>query len=153
MVSNMEINDTVAYRGMPIVPGALFFLESRTKRTAGKQPDEDLLESVVLKRAILCRLCRVIITSSERKISQAGKYEHTFVNPQGVVFTIGCYSAAPGTTVFGTPSREFSWFQGYSWRFAACSNCQEHLGWYFEKTAKEGFWGLIVNKLIEEEPE
>jgi len=31
----------------------------------------------------------------------------------------------------GRPTTEFSWFEGYSWQVAVCSECGEHLGWRF----------------------
>jgi hypothetical protein len=29
-----------------------------------------------------------------------------------------------------------SWFPGFSWRIAGCSECHRHLGWNFEQFAK-----------------
>ena len=151
MVGLMEKNNFSAYPVIPTQLEPLFFLERLPKAERNEEPEEDLFEITEPKKAILCKQCRNPVTSSENKTARSGKEEHTFFNPQGIVFSVACYSAAPGTLIFGEPSTEFSWFQGYTWRFVACANCQEHLGWFFEKTGQDGFWGLIAKKLIEEQ--
>jgi hypothetical protein len=72
---------------------------------------------------------------------------HTFFNPAGIVYEIGCFRNAPGCMTYGPPSLEFAWFSGYSWQVVCCRSCQEHLGWIFY--ADDEFFGLIINKLRE----
>lgn len=89
-----------------------------------------------------------MITSKEERTTVAGAHEHTFANPHGYVFRVGCYSAAPGCIGFGQVSTEFPWFAGYAWQVALCSKCTEHIGWRF--TSRDHiFLGLIVSKLVE----
>ena len=99
-------------------------------------------------RALICANCRQVITSSRLKIDKDGSHQHTFFNPQGIVFTLGCFSGAPGCMIFGETSAEFSWFPGFGWNFALCSFCQEHLGWFFQSDRGESFFGLILTKLV-----
>jgi len=49
-------------------------------------------------------------------------------------------------------SDQYSWFPGYSWSIATCSECGQHLGWGFHPSPSEAdpcFFGLIVTNLRE----
>jgi len=109
------------------------------------ETDEQSLEQ---EAYIRCRQCRSVIASPEDRIIVQGSHQHTFANPHGIVFEIGCFSAVKGCGHVGPPSAEFSWFAGYSWRVAVCLICLTHLGWFFSSPAKEGFHGLILDRLI-----
>lgn len=109
------------------------------------EADEQILEH---EAYIRCRQCRSVIASPEDRIIVQGSHQHTFANPHGIVFEIGCFSAVKGCGHVGPPSDEFSWFAGYSWRVAACLMCLTHLGWLFSSPGKEGFHGLILDRLI-----
>jgi hypothetical protein len=89
-----------------------------------------------------CRACEAEITREDERIEMSGAHAHTFVNPHGHVFEIGCFARAPGCAVLGPGSAFFSWFPGYAWRIAVCSQCRTHLGWSFGD-----FWGLILPRL------
>jgi len=101
------------------------------------------------KKFILCKNCRKIITTPDKKITIAGSHNHTFKNPAQINFTIGCFRSADGSMVLGEPTLEHTWFQGFSWSMAACMNCYIHLGWSFQKD-QEQFFGLILNLLEEQ---
>lgn len=98
---------------------------------------------------ILCRECLHPITRGPERISVDGAHRHTFANPHGIVFEIGCFRHAPGCALAGPASDEFSWFAGYTWRVALCAACLIHLGWLFQSTGGERFHGLILERLIE----
>lgn len=102
-------------------------------------------------RRLLCRACGTHVTSSAERVEIAGSHEHDEVNPAGFRFRIGCFLGAPGTVAIGVPTTEHTWFAGYSWSFALCAGCREHLGWLFESTADRAFHGLILDRLVEEE--
>ncbi len=97
---------------------------------------------------IYCRNCYKIITSPNERVEIYGAHQHTFANPHGLVFEIGCFSTAEGCGYTGPPTTEFSWFKGFSWRIAICSKCLTHVGWLFTSTGAENFNGLIVDRLI-----
>lgn len=118
--------------GMPAI-----LVEDETK--------EDTLEQ---EEYIRCRQCRNIIASPDDRITVQGAHRHTFANPHGMVFEIGCFKAVKGCGHAGSPSDEFSWFSGYSWRVAVCFMCLTHLGWLFTSDGKESFHGLILDRLI-----
>ncbi len=99
------------------------------------------------QKGLLCRVCQLLITTSRERIEKDGKHLHTFFNPAGIVYEIGCFRRAPGCLEFGPPSSEFAWFGGYSWQVVYCLSCQQHLGWKF--SGEERFFGLVVNKLSE----
>jgi hypothetical protein len=119
----------------------------------GQRPDSDQLvqdrdeSETGQRRALLCRACQAPITTSVERLEKQGKHLHTFFNPAGIVYEIGCFRRAPGCHAYGVPSSEFAWFPGYSWQVVYCRSCQQHLGWKF--IADDGFFGLVVNQLIE----
>ncbi len=96
---------------------------------------------------LLCAFCRHPVTSQSRRIAVSGSHRHVFANPRGLVFAIGCFSAAPGCRCVGDISTEFSWFPGTAWQIACCAVCGEHLGWRYAGLAAEGFFGLILDRL------
>ena len=106
---------------------------------------EDMREQ---EEFIRCRQCRNILASLDDRITVEGAHRHTFANPHGIVFEIGCFKAVKGCGHMGAPSDEFSWFSGYNWRVAVCFRCLTHLGWRFTASGKESFHGLIIDRLI-----
>lgn len=97
---------------------------------------------------IVCRACGSVVTSRSEKISVGGAHCHTFFNPAGIVFELGCFRKAPGCRVTGGATAEFTWFAGFVWRFVLCSHCRAHLGWFFEGRDST-FFGLILTSLQE----
>ena len=98
---------------------------------------------------ILCRQCRQAITRSADRIAIQGSHQHTFANPHGIVFEIGCFRSVKGCGYAGAASDEFTWFAGYTWRVCYCAMCLTHLGWIFSSRGGDLFHGLILDKLIE----
>jgi len=99
---------------------------------------------------LICRICNNVITYSKLMIEIDGHHQHTFVNPEGIIFEIGCFSEAKGCLNRGVPTSHFSWFPGYSWRFSFCTSCQVHIGWQYLSDQNNAFFGLILNKLSTE---
>lgn len=98
---------------------------------------------------ILCRQCRQAITRPDDRLSIQGAHRHTFANPHGIVFDIGCFRSVMGCGYAGAASDEFTWFAGYHWRVCYCRMCLTHLGWIFGSKTGDNFHGLILDKLIE----
>ena len=98
---------------------------------------------------ILCRGCLYPITRAKERITVNGAHRHTFANPHGIVFEIGCFKKASGCAAVGPASAEFTWFAGYRWRAGLCQACLTHLGWVFSAAGGDGFHGLILDRLIE----
>ena len=98
---------------------------------------------------ILCRQCRQAITKPADRIVMQGSHRHTFANPHGIVFEIGCFKSVRGCGYAGNASDDFSWFAGYSWRVCFCNMCLTHLGWMFSLKGLDTFYGLILDRLIE----
>lgn len=97
---------------------------------------------------LVCAKCGQGITTEASRIAVAGRHEHTFANPHGYVYRIGCFAPAVGLTLAGPISGEFSWFVGYSWQIEQCAVCSTHLGWLF-RTSDRVFHGLILDALME----
>lgn len=118
------------------------------KTGVGSRATEKSAEDEKEERQILCRNCKAPITGFNNIIEIEGRHEHTFSNPHGIVFTIGCFSDAEGCINEGIPTTEFTWFSGYSWRFSLCCRCFLHLGWHYQSRHGEIFYGLILSNLI-----
>lgn len=103
------------------------------------------------QRRIVCQACKELVTYDEARLAMNEKHNHTFFNPQGLVFRVACFQIAPGTMAVGQPSDDFTWFAGYRWQIALCNTCRRHLGWYFSGSGT--FFGLIENRLVEIEEE
>ena len=83
-------------------------------------------EEVKNEKVYRCKLCDHKITTLSQQIEMAGGDRHTFLNPGGKVFHIGCFQNASGCVVVGLPSIEWSWFQSFSWKVALCEVCSNH---------------------------
>ena len=101
------------------------------------------------KESILCKNCKNEITTAEFTTGVNGQHAHIFKNPAGLTFHIGCFSKAWGCAVYGTPTYEFTWFAGFSWCVALCSNCFTHLGWHYQ-SGGASFFGLILANLVKD---
>lgn len=100
------------------------------------------------KHRLLCAACSHPITAVKHQIARDGAHRHEFTNPYGRAYCIGCFDAAPGCAQIGPASAEWTWFRGFEWRIAICRQCGTHLGWGFQSTAGEGFFGLILDRLV-----
>ncbi|HSB61576.1 MAG TPA: cereblon family protein, partial [Vicinamibacteria bacterium] len=96
---------------------------------------------------LACAFCLREVTTAAARISVGGAHEHSFVNPHGLRFRIGCFADAAGRTA-GEPSTYWTWFPGHSWQVELCATCGEHLGWLF-RSADTLFHGLILDRLVE----
>ena len=139
---------------MQIGTGDIYSLRELTDES-GSEGDTAILEKEAgepvpeEEEYILCRQCRQAITRPDDRFSFQGSHRHTFANPHGVVFDVGCFRNVIGCAYAGAASDEFTWFAGYSWRVCYCTMCLTHLGWVFSSKAGDIFHGLIVDKLIE----
>ena len=95
---------------------------------------------------VYCAMCSSVIARLEDQIEVAGSFDHHFTNPYGVEFHLGCYSEALGCAISGSRVAADTWFPGFQWRIAKCSECQRHLGWYFDR-AEVFFYGLILDHI------
>lgn len=110
--------------------------------------EADAFERTKETPLILCRNCYYTITKPQERIEIDTAHRHTFANPNGHVFEIGCFRNADGCAVTGIKTNEFTWFPGYTWQIGVCRRCSIHLGWRFQSTAGH-FYGLILERLIE----
>lgn len=97
----------------------------------------------------LCIVCNKKITTDKDRFEINNKSEFQFTNPGGYYFDIITFGIANGCSSVGEPTMEFTWFTGYSWVYAICSRCSNHLGWKYQ--GKNSFFGLIKSRLIKGE--
>jgi len=116
-----------------------------TVRPGASPRDEDDGASV-----LACAGCLQAITTAAARTAVGGAHEHTFTNPAGFQFHIGCFARAAGCRAIGEPSTYWTWFAGYSWQVEHCSACGEHLGWLFRGQGHV-FHGLVLDRLVEVE--
>lgn len=108
-----------------------------TTDEAGRQP----------RQRFCCAVCGAYISDDRFKTSIDGRHIHTRSNPLDQRFSFGCFSAAPGSSAYGTPTDEFSWFSACRWRFAHCGRCGVQLGWQF--SGAQSFYALVLEQLMD----
>lgn len=123
----------------------------KNKESAGIREEPEAEETFDEQTYLLCRQCLAMITTNAERISAGGSHEHAFANPHGIVFEIGCFRNAWGCAAAGSPTDEFTWFAGYFWQVVVCGSCLTHMGWRFTSPDAAGFYGLILDRLIESE--
>ncbi|MDY6831903.1 MAG: cereblon family protein [Thermodesulfobacteriota bacterium] len=126
--------------GLKTGPSSSSSVTTGIKTINEKRPEED--------DVLLCARCLHPITRPGARTTANGRHVHVFANPGGLVFEIGCFRTAPGCGHAGSPTLEFTWFNGYAWQVATCNGCLEHLGWYYTADGTS-FYGLILNRLID----
>lgn len=97
---------------------------------------------------LACARCLNEVTREGARIPVGASHQHTFTNPHGLRFHIGCFASAMGCVAIGPETRYWTWFPGHSWRVELCVACHEHLGWLF-RSADSRFHGLILDRLVE----
>lgn len=132
---------------------ARLFKNPFEKPDSGDRPDavdqsRDQHSEPDVEKFIFCRQCFHIITNESERIDVNGGHQHTFANPMGLVFEIGCFRTAVGCRHMGKPTADFSWFSGFKWRLAVCSKCLSQVGWLFTSLGGDGFHGLILDRLV-----
>lgn len=95
---------------------------------------------------LFCAACSHVIGHVADRIEVEGAFEHTCTNPYGFVHRFGCHRDAPGCAISGQRQAADSWFEGFSWRLAACGACNVHMGWLFEHASRQ-FFGLILDRI------
>lgn len=111
-------------------------------------PHTDPLRALEPTRWLECLHCKQKVTRTSDRVEVDGKHRHSFINPVGVIYRIGCFGAAAGVLEVGEASDVFAWFAGHLWRVAICTGCEQHLGWGFHG-AEAQFYGLVLAQLRE----
>jgi len=129
---------------------ALLLLRSAQQERAGSTERENGsqtgLDDGFDRDQIVCRCCGLRITAAGQRIEVNGAHDHTFTNPEGIVFHIGCFARVQGCSFVGEPTGEWSWFAGYAWSVAYCAGCGLHLGWRYS-SGDDAFHGLVLRSL------
>jgi hypothetical protein len=100
---------------------------------------------------VRCARCRHVLTTERERLEVSGRHAHTFMNPSGVIFEIGCYRTADGARLEGMPEKETSWFPGTAWVYAHCAACHGQVGWsyvYLEEHEPQRFFGLMLDAIL-----
>ncbi len=124
------------------------FLDSangKSRRVLVREQDLDHVE--LEDNELLCVSCSQAITSERQRTAITGKHVHSFSNPEGVDYEIGCFSNATGVQGFGEATEEWTWFPAYSWTIVCCAGCATHLGWCYQNSSGNSFYGLILSCL------
>ena len=130
--------------------GSYHFLEKGGWKPLKKELTEVIPFDLRKKsRYLLCASCGNRITKISERTEIHGAHHHTFANPHGIIYHIGCFLTAFGCIAQDEESTQFSWFPGYSWQIELCRTCGAHLGWRF-RSENKCFHGLILERLFEE---
>jgi hypothetical protein len=135
-------------RGSPLVsPRLLLKREPLAPSASTSQPALRSTTESGERRFLACAQCLSQITTPGAAISVSGSHEHTFSNPEGLRFRIGCFASVTGCVAVGPRSTYWTWFPGHGWQVVVCGGCQIQLGWRF--SGERRFHGLILDRLVE----
>ncbi len=118
------------------------------KPVLNSRSNVDTDQNKKFEKYLICKACENKITTLADKTKIDGTFQHSFLNPAGQVFEIGCFTDAIGCSIAGIPTSEWTWFSDYSWQIAICASCSSHLGWFYSGNKKLSFFGLILDTLI-----
>ncbi|XP_049824983.1 protein cereblon [Aethina tumida] len=96
-------------------------------------------------RKICCENCGVELSDPTKVFAMSKDgVQSNYVNPSGHVYETVTVSEAKNFKLVGNPSKQFSWFPGYSWTIMQCRQCNKHLGWRFTSSHLKPsiFYGL-----------
>jgi hypothetical protein len=113
----------------------------------GVKPDPQVRQGPDEPAVLACSRCHEAITTEADWLEVSGAREHTFMNPHGFCFRIGCFGAARSLVASGDWSDEWSWFPPCAWQVQQCARCGEHLGWLF-RSPERRFYGLVLDRLV-----
>jgi hypothetical protein len=94
----------------------------------------------------LCAWCLNRVANEKDRFSYNGKNEFGFSNPEGIHFEIITFSQTVGCRQHGPPTFDDTWFPDHAWSFCHCSECEQHLGWYY--SGEHEFAGLIKPRIV-----
>ena len=136
-----------------MTPSGLYFFRypSQDKSGTSTKPAESEKKEREEEKFIRCRQCRQPVTRPSERTSVQGSHTHTFANPSGIVYEIGCFRSVIGCGHVGPATDDFTWFKGFGWKITYCAKCLTHLGWFFISPAGGSFNGLILDRLTEPE--
>ena len=97
---------------------------------------------------LVCARCAAFVANRSARIEVAGAHTHSFINPEGAIFRVGCFAVAPGAAPWGEPSQHWTWFAGFEWQAASCRGCWAHLGWLYT-AGTASFVALILDRVVE----
>ena len=113
------------------------------------------LQLIASVSGIFCESCskRLANVTDVITMSEMGPND-VFVNANGYVHDLITVRGVHDVKLYGSPQKEFSWFDGYAWTIAHCAYCLNHIGWRF--TAVDAdlhphcFWGLSRARITHE---
>lgn len=149
MKTKQELQTSNPYRQYSELIMPFMLRISRANKLLHRKKQKLKMESLPVeeKEILYCVSCLKLITRGDQRIQVEGSHEHTYFNQAGMIFTIGCFEDAQGAFGEGTPTDDFTWFRGYHWSLARCSDCFAHIGWQYIGSGQGSFWGLILNRL------
>lgn len=115
------------------------------KQKSRQEDNDDLTKH---KTLLCCVQCRHPITDPTARLDMAGGHLHVFTNPGGFTYEVALFTYAD-CAMHGPATTEYTWFPGYAWQLALCTNCHLHLGWRYQQTGSTTFYGLICSRLVE----
>jgi hypothetical protein len=132
----------------PTLPGRYHCLERLNSERIEELLEDTERRDADRKVGLCCRTCGHRISSDSKRIAVAGRHEHSFTNPLGLVYRVGCFAAAAGCTSTGPGTLVDTWFAGFAWRVCHCEQCAVHLGWSYCGGAGKEFYGLILDHIV-----
>lgn len=97
---------------------------------------------------VVCRACGIGLAASADATTVGGHHHHSFINPEGYIYRVRCFTKVRNVVTVGIPSSDFTWFAGHTWLVLACATCACHVGWQFDSESSK-FFALIADRIAE----
>src|SRR5690606_37015718 len=81
--------------------------DSPPPSAGGVAPLGDSAPSALGEDWLACAACGAFVALARDRASVNGAHSHSFINPAGLIFRVGCFSEAPGARSVGEESAHF----------------------------------------------
>lgn len=104
---------------------------------------------------IRCRNCLTLIARrSDMVVMSSDGHVGAYVKPYDCAQEMITVYNATGLAFLGNPSKDHSWFPGYTWTIASCAACESNIGWLFRADKKnqlpKSFWGIRSSQISDD---
>uniref|UniRef100_A0ACD5W3E1 Uncharacterized protein n=1 Tax=Avena sativa TaxID=4498 RepID=A0ACD5W3E1_AVESA len=104
---------------------------------------------------IRCKNCLALIARrSDKVVMSSDDPVGAYVKPYDSAQEVIAVHNASGLALHGNPSKDHSWFPGYTWTIALCAACESNIGWLFRADKRnllpKSFWGIRSSRISDD---